>query len=139
MNWQGQEIKHDTYGTGRIVNVDGNYVTVRFESVGDKYFQFPQALGEILKLDDIEARAEAHRLIEEKKEKMEKIKARKEKLRSRIEVDLNAELMRRYEKQQRARKRKSKSSAGSRKRSNTIFKCDLYDPEKEKNRIWHHL
>lgn len=131
MNWQGLEVKHDQYGAGRILLVDGHYLTVRFESVGDKLFQFPQSLGRVLQIDELEARKEAHRLTEEREQETAAREAKKDLLRSRIEVDLSEELMRRYEKQQRAMKRKSRSTAGSRNRSNAIFKCDLYDPEGE--------
>lgn len=129
MNWQGLEVKHDQYGAGRILVVDDQYLTVRFESVGDKLFQFPQSLEHVLHIDELEARKEAHRLTEEREQETAAREAKKDLLRSRIEVDLSEELMRRYEKQQRAMKRKSRSSAGSRNRSNIVFKCDLYDPE----------
>ena len=47
-----QNVIHISYGLGEIVNINGNQLQVQFESEGLKRFQFPQAFGPYLTIDN---------------------------------------------------------------------------------------
>lgn len=48
----GQRVMHISYGSGVIVNINANQLQVNFEFDGLKRFQFPQAFGTYLTIDD---------------------------------------------------------------------------------------
>lgn len=53
MNICGQIVKHRTFGLGKIVNFDSNYVTVLFDkSKEEKRFSYPSSFGVFLELEN---------------------------------------------------------------------------------------
>ena len=42
-------LEHKKFGRGRVITIDGNYVTVRFESAGDKIFPKESFLNDYFK------------------------------------------------------------------------------------------
>lgn len=47
----GSAVTHVTYGKGSVVSRGGRYVAVRFDTVGEKTFVYPDAFGKYLTFD----------------------------------------------------------------------------------------
>ena len=65
----GHTVTHQGYGTGTIISVENNRITVNFDSVGVKKLQFPQVFLKLLTIDDTDLQekvlAEARKLEEQ--------------------------------------------------------------------------
>lgn len=67
MNLLNQQVKHEHFGDGTVVDCTASHVRVRFP-VGEKRFAFPDAFGTYLSLTD----PETARLVEDLKKEVEK-------------------------------------------------------------------
>ena len=78
----GQNVMHISYGPGEILTANDKLVMVRFETGEYKKFQFPQAFGTYLKLNDealmseIQKEIQIRKLDDERKEKEDREKAK---------------------------------------------------------------
>ena len=48
----GHSVTHTTWGTGTIISVDSRYLTVSYNDLGEKKYQFPKAFESFLTIDD---------------------------------------------------------------------------------------
>ena len=87
----GHTVTHQGYGTGTIISVENNRITVNFDSVGVKKLQFPQVFLKLLTLDDTdlqkEVLAEARKLEAEKENKRKEEEAQRQLQREKQEVE----------------------------------------------------
>ena len=66
MNLIGKKVKHNKWGIGKIIDIDDlNRITVKFGEKTGK-FEFPDAFGTFLKVEDNDLQAEIEKLIAEK-------------------------------------------------------------------------
>ncbi len=62
MELSDQQVFHTQFGEGRIVGLDGSFITIRFQS-GEKKFLFPDAFESYLTMTDKNAAASVYRLL----------------------------------------------------------------------------
>ena len=84
-------VNHCIYGTGQISNIDGDYITVKFDKNGEKKFIYPDCFDSYMEFEDEKLQEEALKKVQDKKanknrenlikiqENLAKIEDRKEK------------------------------------------------------------
>lgn len=70
------QVKHKAFGIGSIVEVQGNYIKVRFD-VGDKTFVYPDIFEKFLTLSDGTVNEEITRDLQRSKQRKDEIIAKK--------------------------------------------------------------
>lgn len=119
MNLLNQQVKHEHFGDGTVVDCTASHVRVRFP-VGEKRFAFPDAFGTYLSLTD----PETARLVEDLKKEVEKKRKAKRRALDKQRAEELAERQRELE-----RERLLRSQAFS-PASQACFWCDGEELEK---------
>jgi hypothetical protein len=119
MNIKGQIVDHKVFGIGTVINADQNSIVVSF-SVGEKAFQFPDAIGSYLKAEDKEFSSYAEMLRQEKEEQEAEAKIKK----AEEESNRRAVLEREYS-----------AKHTTKVRANIAFKCNFCDGGKSGKQV----
>lgn len=117
MDWVNKEVIHQAFGKGNVVDCDGSYIEINFES-GDKRFVFPDIFKKHISFVDQKATEIVEMKIEKKKEKLREKEIIREEKR-----DLETE--RRYIVEQQKRMKNSKVHS----KIQSVFWCESEEEE----------
>lgn len=109
MKLVGEKVKHKTFGRGKVVEFDGQYIFVDFkDSEVTKKFPYPDAIGKFIEFDNdaTAEKVEGHKQKEEAKEQKRAAEKRSKKMRATFMNKFNDEQEKRDKKAKAAKKAK---------------------------------